>query len=104
VSYSVTLRTNEMGVRMAIGAQASNIVQMIWRQAMTPVVIGACAGLVVALIVGRLFAGLLYGVAPADAVTIGSVLLILGAVGTVASLIPALRASRVNPVTALRYE
>ena len=104
VSYSVTLRTNEMGVRMAIGAQASNIVRMIWRQAMTPVVIGACAGLVVALIVGRLFAGLLYGVAPADAVTIGSVLLILGAVGTVASLIPALRASRVNPVTALRYE
>jgi len=104
VSYSVTLRTNEMGVRMAIGAQASNIVQMIWRQAMTPVVIGACAGLVVALIVGRLFAGLLYGVAPADAVTIGSVLLILGAVVTVASLIPALRASRVNPVTALRYE
>lgn len=104
VSYSVTLRTNEMGVRMAIGAQASNIVQMIWRQAMTPVAIGACAGLVVALIVGRFFAGLLFGVAPADAMTIGSVLLILGAVGTVASLIPALRASRVNPVTALRYE
>ena len=104
VSYSVTLRTNEMGVRMAIGAHGSDIVKMIWRQAMTPVVIGACAGLVIALIVGRLFAGLLYGVAPADAVTIGSVLLILGAVGTVASLIPALRASRVNPVTALRYE
>jgi predicted permease len=104
VSYSVTLRTNEMGVRMAIGAQASNIVHMIWRQAMTPVAIGACAGLVVALIVGRLFAGLLYGVAPSDAVTIGSVLLILGAVGSGASLIPALRASRVNPVTALRYE
>ena len=104
VSYSITLRTNEMGVRMAIGARASDILKMILRQAMTPIAIGACAGLVVALIVGRLFAGLLYGVAPADAVTIGSVLLILGAVGTVASLIPALRASRVNPVTALRYE
>ena len=104
VSYSVTLRTNEMGVRMAIGARASDILKMILRQAMTPIAIGACAGLVVALIVGRLFAGLLYGVAPADAVTIGSVLLILGAVGTVASLIPARRASRVNPVTALRYE
>jgi predicted permease len=104
VSYSVTLRTNEMGVRMAIGARASDILKMILRQAMTPVASGACAGLVVALIVGRLFAGLLYGVAPADAVTIGSVLLILGAVGSGASLIPALRASRVNPVTALRYE
>ena len=104
VSYSVTLRTNEMGVRMAIGARASDIVKMIWRQAMTPVAIGACTGLVVALIVGRLFAGLLYGVAPADVLTIGSVLLILGAVGTVASVIPALRASRVNPVAALHYE
>ena len=71
---------------------------------MTPVAIGACTGLVVALIVGRLFAGLLYGVAPADVLTIGSVLLILGAVGTVASVIPALRASRVNPVAALHYE
>jgi len=104
VSYSVTLRTNEMGVRLAIGARTSDILKMIWRQAMTPVAIGALAGLVVALVVGRLFSGLLYGVAPADAVTIGSVLVILGAVGTVATLIPALRASRVNPVTALRYE
>lgn len=104
VSYSVALRTNEMGVRMAIGARASDILKMILRQAMTPIAIGACGGLVVALIVGRLFSGLLYGVAPADAITIGSVLAILGAVGSAASLIPALRASRVNPVTALRYE
>jgi ABC-type antimicrobial peptide transport system permease subunit len=104
VSYSVTLRTNEMGVRMAIGACGSDILKMILRQAMVPVAIGAGGGLMVALIVGRVFAGLLYGVAPADAVTLVSVVLILGGVAAIASLIPARRASRLNPVTALRYE
>jgi predicted permease len=104
VSYSVALRTNEMGIRMAIGACGSDLLKMILRQAMTPVAIGAGAGLIVALIVGRLFAGLLYGVAPADGITIASVILILGGVAALASLIPARRASRVNPMTALRYE
>ena len=104
VSYSVAVRTNEVGVRMAIGARGSDILKMILRQAMTPVGIGACIGLLASLVVARLFAGLLYGVAPADAITIGSVVLTLGCVAAVASLIPALRASRVNPVTALHYE
>jgi ABC-type antimicrobial peptide transport system permease subunit len=104
VSYSVVLRTNEMGIRMAIGAQTSDILKMILRQAMTPVAIGACIGLGASLVVARLFAGLLYGVAPADGITIGGVVLIMGGVAAVASLIPALRASRVNPVTALHYE
>jgi predicted permease len=104
VSYSVALRTNEMGIRMAIGAHASDILKMILRQAMTPVGMGAFAGLAVSLIVARLFAGLLYGVAPVDALTIACVVLILGTVAAIASLIPALRASRINPVAALRYE
>ena len=104
VSYSVVLRTNEMGIRMAIGAQASDILKMILRQAMTPVAIGACIGLGASLVVARLFAGLLYGVAPADGITIGGVVLIISGVAAVASLVPALRASRVNPVTALHYE
>jgi predicted permease len=104
VSYSVVLRTNEMGIRMAIGAQSSDIRRMILRQAMTPVAIGAGIGLGVSLVIARLFAGLLYGVAPADGMTIGGVVVILGGVAAVASLIPARRASRVNPVTALHYE
>jgi ABC-type antimicrobial peptide transport system permease subunit len=104
VSYSVALRTNEMGIRMAIGARAPDVLKMILRQAMTPVGMGAFVGLAVSLIVARLFAGLLYGVAPADAVTIISVVLILGTVAGIASLIPALRASRINPVAALRHE
>ena len=104
VSYSVILRTNEMGIRMAIGAHPSDVLKMILRQAMTPVAIGALIGLAVSLIVARLFAGLLYGVAPADGPTIGAVIMILGGVAAVASLIPARRASRVNPMTALRYD
>jgi predicted permease len=104
VSYSVVLRTNEMGIRMAIGAQTSDILKMILQQAMTPVAIGAGIGLGASLVVARLFAGLLYGVAPADGITIGAVVVILGGVAAVASLIPARRASRVNPVTALHYE
>jgi predicted lysophospholipase L1 biosynthesis ABC-type transport system permease subunit len=104
VSYSVALRTNEMGIRMAIGARATDILKMILRQAMTPVAIGAFVGLAVSLIVARLFAGLLYGVAPTDGATIGGVVLILGGVAALASLIPARRASQVNPMSALRYE
>ena len=105
VSYSVILRTNEMGVRMAIGAQLPTFVKMIWRQAMTPVAIGACIGLVrradcrTSLCRTALWSGTSRRIDDRRVV-----LLILGAVGTVASLIPALRASRVNPVTALRYE
>jgi len=104
VSYSVALRTNEMGIRIAIGAGGADILKMILRQAMTPVAIGVAGGLFVALAVGRLLAGLLYGVTPWDTFTIASVILILGGVAALASFVPARRASRVDPVVALRYE
>jgi predicted permease len=104
VSYSVVLRTNEMGIRMAVGAGGADILKMILRQAMMPVAVGISGGLIVSLVVGRLLAGLLYGVAPVDTVTIGSVILILTGVAALASFVPARRASRVDPVIALRYE
>jgi len=104
VSYSVALRTNEMGIRIALGAAGTDVLKLILRQAMTPVVIGVSFGLMAFLIVGRLLAGLLYGVAPADAKTITTVTVILAVVAAFASLIPARRASRVDPVIALRYE
>jgi len=104
ISYSVALRTNEMGIRMALGACSADILKMVLRQAMMPVATGACVGLAAFLIAGRLLSGLLYGVSPVDGVTIASVLVILSGIAALASMVPARRASRVNPTVALRYE
>ena len=104
ISYSVALRTNEMGIRMALGAYSADILKMVLRQAMMPVAIGAGIGLIAFFIAGRLLAGLLYGVSPVDGMTITSVVLILSGVAVFAGLVPARRASRVNPTVALRYE
>jgi putative ABC transport system permease protein len=104
VSYSVALRTNELGIRMALGARGADILIMILRQAMLPVAAGLCGGLVASLAAGRLLAGLLYGVTPADRVTIASVVLTLAAVAAFASFIPARRATHGDPLAALRYE
>ena len=104
VSYSVALRSNEMGIRMALGARRGDILLTIVRQAMAPVGVGLMAGICAALAAGRLLAGLLYGVRPSDAMTMASVVATLAAAAAVASAIPAWRATRVDPVTALRYE
>ena len=104
VSYSVALRTNEMGIRMALGAREADILKMVWLRAMAPVAFGLSGGLVASLAAGRLLSGLLYGVAAVDAVTISSVVVTLAALAALASFIPARRATRVDPVTALRYE
>jgi predicted permease len=104
VSYSVALRTNEMGIRMALGARSADVLMMIVREGMAPVAAGLSGGLVASLAAGRLLSGLLYGVAAVDTVTITGVVLTLTIVAALASLIPARRATRVDPVTALRYE
>jgi putative ABC transport system permease protein len=104
VSYSVALRTNEMGIRMALGARTADILRMIFVQALAPVAAGLCSGLVASLAAGRLLSGLLYGVRPVDAATIIAVVVTLGAVATLASFVPARRATRVDPMTALRHE
>ncbi|HXY10329.1 MAG TPA: ABC transporter permease [Terriglobales bacterium] len=104
VSYSVVLRTNEIGIRMAVGACGRDILKMILRQAMTPVAVGVGAGLVASIVVGRLLASLLFGVAPADISTMASVVMILAGVAASAGFVPARRASRVEPMIALRYE
>ncbi|HTR38560.1 MAG TPA: ABC transporter permease [Bryobacteraceae bacterium] len=104
VSYSVTLRTNEMGIRMALGAQGADVLRMVLRQSMAPVAFGLAGGFVVWLAAGRLLASLLYGVTPLDLLTIGIAMSTLAAVAALASFIPARRAVRVDPSTALRYE
>jgi len=104
VSYSVTRRTNEMGLRLALGAQSRNLCAMVLRQAMTPVALGLAAGLMGALAAGRVLSSLLYEVSPSDPVVIGAVLLLLASVALAACYLPARRATRVDPLVALRYE
>lgn len=102
VSYSVALRTTEMGIRMAFGARATTIMGMTLRQGLLPVVAGLAAGLVASFAAGGLLAGMLYGIVATDPVTTSAVVLVLVVVGAVASFMPARRATRVDPLTALR--
>lgn len=104
VSYAVARRTNELGIRMALGARAGDVGRMVVRQGMTPVGIGLAAGLVVSLALGKLLAGLLYGVGAVDWAVMGGVAITLGAVALAASYLPARRAAKIDPMTALRYE
>jgi putative ABC transport system permease protein len=104
ISYSVTQRTHEIGIRMALGARATHIRKMIVKQGMRLALIGIGIGVVVALGLMTLMTGLLYGVGSADPVTFGATALVLGLVAFVASYFPARRATRVDPLTALKYE
>jgi len=104
VSYSVARRSNEMGIRMALGAQAFQLYRMVLRQAMAPVVLGLAAGLAGALAAGRVLASLLYQVSPRDPQLLAAAALLLATVGLAASFLPARRAARLDPLNALREE
>jgi len=104
VAYSVTQRTREIGVRMALGATQPGILRMIIYRILMVAAAGILMGICAALALTRLMQSLLYDVGPRDPVTISSVALILTSMTLVACLGPALRASRVNPVIALRHE
>jgi putative ABC transport system permease protein len=104
ISYIVSERTHEIGIRLALGAQSRNILRMVLRQGLGLAIAGAAVGLVCALIVSHLMAGLLYGVRPTDPLTFACVALLLMGVALVACYIPARRAIRVDPLVALRHE
>jgi len=104
VSYSVSQRTQEIGIRTAMGAQRSNVLRLILRQGMTMALVGSAIGIVLSLVAFRALGTVLYGVRAFDPVTLTSVSLLLVAVAFVASYIPALRATHVDPVVALRDE
>jgi predicted permease len=104
VSFSVAQRTNEMGIRLALGAQPAGIRMMVLRQGLLPVALGLVAGVSASLAMGRLLANLLFGVTAVDPSTIGGVVAALTVVAAIATYIPARRATRVDPLTALRYE
>jgi putative ABC transport system permease protein len=104
VSYSVAQRTNEMGIRVALGASRAGIRSLVLRQSLPPVMLGLGAGVVASLALSRVLSSLLFGIGPGDPVTILGVITLLSAVAIVAAYIPARRATQVDPITALRYE
>jgi putative ABC transport system permease protein len=104
MSYSFSQRTHEVGIRIALGAQRLDILRMALTEAMKMVLIGLASGLAGAAILTRFFRSMLFGVQPADPATFISVSAILAAVALFACYIPAQRATRVDPLTALREE
>ncbi len=104
MAYSVAQRTAEMGFRIAIGAQPRDVRALVLRQGMLLAVVGSAAGVTIAVAVGRLIADLLFGIRPYDPLTLGAVVLALCAVALLACYVPARRATRVDPLIALRAE
>lgn len=103
-SYAVTQRTREMGVRLALGAPRSNVVRLVFGHAMALTAAGMVVGLAASLLVTPVVTSLLYGVSATDPVAFGGVLVVLASVAALACYVPAWRASRVDPVLALRHE
>jgi putative ABC transport system permease protein len=104
ISFSVSQRTQEIGIRLALGAKPGEVLRMILRQSMLLTGIGIALGLILSSAATQLLANMLYGVQPTDPAVFASVSVLLAAVAFLACLIPARRAAHVNPLTALRYE
>ncbi len=104
ISYSVSQQTREIGIRMALGAQSEDVMKEVLKEGARLAAVGLALGLAGSLGATRLIATLLFGVKPADALTFAGVAVILTSVTLAASYIPARRATRVDPMVALRYE
>jgi ABC-type antimicrobial peptide transport system permease subunit len=104
LSYGVARRTNEIGIRMALGAGKGRVIQMILRETGIMIVIGVIAGVIFTVAGTRLVASKLYGLSGFDPATLAAAVAILGAVSLIAGYIPAARAARVSPTQALRHE
>ena len=104
VSYTVTRRTREIGVRMALGAARSDVVRLVVREGMRLSLVGVLVGLLISAGAGVILSQVLYGVRPVDPVVFGTVTLLLVGVSALACYLPARRATRVDPLIALRSE
>jgi len=104
LSYSVKRRVREIGIRLALGARLGDVLRMVVIEGMKPALLGVFIGTLAALALGRVLSGLIYGVRATDPITFAAVTLLLAAIALLASIVPAYRATRVDPVIALRYE
>jgi predicted permease len=104
VSYSVAQRTREIGIRMALGADNVRVLGLVVRQGFQPIAAGILAGIAASAAISRLLAATLFGLSPMDAISFGGVSLLLVSVALLATWLPARRATRVDPIVALRYE
>ena len=104
MAYSVARRTREIGIRMAIGARQSDVARMVMRTGMSMTAAGVLVGIAASLALARLLRSQLFGIQPADPVTIAAVLMLMTTVAAVAAYLPARRAARVDPVSALRSQ
>ena len=104
MNYLVIQRTREFGIRLAVGATEGDVLRLVLGRAAVLIVAGLCLGLLGSVVLARLIASLLYGVTPLDPLTFAAVSLLLSAVALFASYIPARRATRIDPMEALRYE
>jgi len=104
LSYNVRRSVREIGIRLALGARLGDVLRMVVFEGMKPTFIGVAIGLVGALALGRVLSSLIFGVRPSDPITFVAVALLLVAVALAASILPAYRAAKVDPLVALRYE
>jgi putative ABC transport system permease protein len=104
LSYSVRRSVREIGIRLALGARLADVLRMVVFEGMKPTLLGVAIGIAGALVLGRVLSSLIYGVRPTDLITFLVVATLLAAVALIASIIPAYRATRVDPMVALRYE
>jgi ABC-type antimicrobial peptide transport system permease subunit len=104
LAYSTARRTSEIGIRMALGAQRAGVMAMVFRENAVIATVGSVAGLIAALLASRTLASFLYNTSPSDPWVLATSLAALAAIAGAATLLPALRAARIEPMTAIRYE